>query len=63
MHSYLHIFSLFTLFNVIYSFYLPGLAPVNYCKKKEESETCKVRTSFEIAIVWTDDVCPNAFTE
>lgn len=24
------------------AFYLPGLAPVNYCKKGEDSEACKV---------------------
>lgn len=29
-------------FICIESFYLPGLAPVNYCKKEDEQKTCKV---------------------
>lgn len=27
------------------AFYLPGLAPVNFCKAGEETTTCKVRTT------------------
>lgn len=32
---------LFFFVHRIAAFYLPGLAPVNYCKKEEASETCK----------------------
>ena len=28
--------------NVCYGFYLPGLAPVNYCRESEASSQCKV---------------------
>lgn len=28
--------------NLIAGFYLPGLAPVNYCMKGKESDVCKV---------------------
>lgn len=28
------------------TFYLPGLAPVNYCKKGDGTETCKVCIMF-----------------
>lgn len=27
------------------AFYLPGLAPVNFCEEAQETATCKVRTS------------------
>lgn len=38
------ILALFALINTIYSFYLPGLAPVSFCKKgQESSDKCKVR--------------------
>lgn len=30
-------------FHVSNGFYLPGLAPVNYCVKSEAPEACKVR--------------------
>lgn len=44
-YSFLYL-SIFLLANGngIYSFYLPGLAPVNYCQKGSagESESCKV---------------------
>jgi len=36
------ILALFALINTIYSFYLPGLAPVSFCKKgQESSDKCK----------------------
>lgn len=28
------------------SFYLPGLAPVNFCKKEDESDVCKVSSYY-----------------
>lgn len=31
-------------------FYLPGLAPVNYCKEGETSQTCKV-SEFSLYII------------
>lgn len=38
---------IFFLFGISFfgidAFYLPGLAPVNYCKKEEADESCKVR--------------------
>lgn len=34
------------LANVALGFYLPGLAPVNYCKTSESSDGCKVRYKF-----------------
>lgn len=36
------------------AFYLPGLAPVNFCKKSESSDACKVSDIVvsAIAIVW-----------
>lgn len=37
----LHIWILLNV-NVCYSFYLPGLAPVNYCRESESSPQCKV---------------------
>ncbi|KAK5645941.1 hypothetical protein RI129_004405 [Pyrocoelia pectoralis] len=39
MHYNIYIISL--LFTFIEGFYLPGLAPVNFCKLGEESESCK----------------------
>lgn len=36
---YLIFFGLVT----VNSFYLPGLAPVNYCKKEDEVDYCKVK--------------------
>lgn len=37
--------------NFCVGFYLPGIAPVNYCKKSE-SEVCKVRTLWQRAIAF-----------
>lgn len=36
--------TIFVFTNLLYAecFYLPGLAPVNFCKKEDESEKCKV---------------------
>lgn len=38
----LFIYTLTCTLLAINAFYLPGLAPVNYCKKEEVSESCKV---------------------
>lgn len=31
------------LFNFAFAFYLPGLAPVNFCPKDQEKANCKVK--------------------
>lgn len=37
------------LFNLVVGFYLPGLAPVNYCQEQEQQHNCKVG-SFEFLL-------------
>lgn len=41
LRSVNHLWILICL-NVCYGFYLPGLAPVNYCRESEASPQCKV---------------------
>lgn len=31
-----------------HQFYLPGLAPVNYCKESEKTKSCKVRNERKV---------------
>ena len=33
-------------------FYLPGLAPVNYCKEKDVTKSCKVTWSYYLVDFW-----------
>lgn len=40
-YSIKHLWILLSL-NVCYGFYLPGLAPVSYCRDSEASPNCKV---------------------
>lgn len=42
--------TLFILTHVLYveCFYLPGLAPVNFCRKEDENEKCKVSKSIAV---------------
>jgi hypothetical protein len=35
--------SILLLLHLSYGFYLPGLAPVNYCIKNKQSDSCKVK--------------------
>lgn len=42
VHECLTVLVLLTNLHSSKSFYLPGLAPVNYCKASESSPTCKV---------------------
>lgn len=41
-HKSLVFFIWLTFFNLVIAFYLPGLAPVNYCKEEDELNNCKV---------------------
>lgn len=36
---------------IVTSFYLPGLAPVNYCNEKEATGNCQVRIYF-LSLLW-----------
>jgi len=33
-------------------FYLPGLAPVNYCKEQDVTKSCKVTWSYYLVDFW-----------
>lgn len=45
-HHLLLKFIFFGLITVNRAFYLPGLAPVNYCRPTEKSHACKVSKIF-----------------
>ncbi|CAG9835201.1 unnamed protein product [Diabrotica balteata] len=40
---------------LVEGFYLPGLAPVNYCKKEDESDTCKSEVKLFVNRLNTDE--------
>lgn len=42
LNDTLSIWILLSVLNVCCGFYLPGLAPVNYCRESESSPQCKV---------------------
>lgn len=37
---------LFLILHQANAFYLPGIAPVNYCRVEEQSDSCKVSEIF-----------------
>ncbi|GFQ76934.1 transmembrane 9 superfamily member [Trichonephila clavata] len=41
--KYLFILTIYFHLSVIWSFYLPGLAPVNYCEEGKATSTCQSR--------------------
>ncbi|XP_054082413.1 uncharacterized protein Tm9sf2_0 isoform X3 [Zeugodacus cucurbitae] len=51
--------TILVLLNVqyVWSFYLPGLAPVNYCVKSDSSNSCKGLhgDSFLVALFWKSE--------
>lgn len=53
----LKISAIILLFNIIYvsSFYLPGLAPVNYCKEEDQTKDCKSEVTLYVNRLNTEE--------